>query len=83
MTCLKFDGSNWVFVGSKGFSTCGNWVSIDFASDGTPYVCGGERARTNGVRWKVSVLNYNGSIWQNVGSVANTFLLIPVMFQNY
>ena len=66
MTCLKFDGNSWILVGPPGFSTCGNYVSIDFSTNGNPYVCGGERYNPGGNRWKVAVLKYDGTNWQKI-----------------
>lgn len=66
MTCLKFEGNNWILVGPPGFSTCGNYVSIDFSTNGTPYVCGVERYNPGGNRWKAAVLKYDGTNWQKI-----------------
>ena len=64
-TVMKFDGSNWVYVGSAaGFSTGGaNNTSIVIDNDGTPYV----GYEDNGNGSKATVKKFNGSNWVPVG----------------
>jgi len=65
----KFDGSNWVFVGSPSFSAgYAATPSIALDPSGTPYV-----SYTDGANaYKVSVMKYNGSAWENVGPAGFT-----------
>ena len=65
---MKFDGSNWVYVGSPGgFSTGGaNNTSIVIDTNGTPYV----GFEDNGYGSKATVKKFNGTDWAPVGTVA-------------
>lgn len=64
---MKFDGSNWVLVGTEKFSD-GNArsTSIQISSDNIPYVAfqdwGGSSAQT------ASVMKFNGTAWIYVGT---------------
>ena len=62
---MKFDGSNWVAVGNKGFSN-GEVNNIKIALDtaGAPYVAYIDVSNNN----KATVMRYDGSNWVNVGS---------------
>jgi len=54
-TVMKFDGSNWVTVGSRGFSAGNiNSTSIAIDSNGTPYVAYQDAANKN----KATVMKY-------------------------
>ena len=61
----KFNGNNWVPVGTEEFSTdIANCPSLAFGTSGQPYVafCDG------GNSYKVTVMTYNGTDWVNVGT---------------
>ncbi len=63
-TVKKFDGTNWVTVGTEGFSA--GWVAlttIAFDND-TPYV--GFEEFVGGYR--TTVMKYNGTAWVRVGN---------------
>jgi hypothetical protein len=63
---MKFDGSNWVTVGSAGFSV-GAVNSTSLAFDGsTPYVAYNDATNGN----KATVMKFDGSNWVTVGSAA-------------
>jgi hypothetical protein len=62
---MKFDGINWVYVGTAGFSAGGTaWTSLVFSSSGQPYV----GYRDCGNDCKATVMKLNGNIWENVGN---------------
>ena len=65
VSVMKFDGSNWVTVGSPNFSA-GNVrdPSIVIDRSGTPYVAYQDCA--NG--YAATAMKYVGGIWENVGS---------------
>jgi hypothetical protein len=65
-TVMKFDGSNWITVGSAGFSSTGGAyaISLAFAPDGTPHVA----YMDGGNSTKATVMKYSGSSWVTVGS---------------
>ncbi len=58
----KFDGSNWVLVGSPGFAS-GEHSTMVIDSDGTPYVTLTYSPPTNNVR----IMKFDGVSWVNVG----------------
>lgn len=63
---MKFDGSNWVYVGSQFFSAAGQTVaqSIAFSpADNMPYVA----FEDGGWGYNARVMKYNGTDWVNVG----------------
>lgn len=62
-TVMKFDGSNWVLVGSAGFSGF-NVIrtSMTFDGSGTPYV-----AFLNTTNYFSSVMKFDGTNWTFVG----------------
>jgi len=63
-TVMKFDGTNWVYVGNPGFSSWqSNNTSIVLDSKGSPYVAYSDRAN-NG---KATVMMFDGSNWIPVG----------------
>ncbi|MGI4022440.1 MAG: MBG domain-containing protein [Janthinobacterium lividum] len=63
-TVMKFDGSNWIRVGTPGFSTGGSY-SLALAFNGnTPYVSYYDVANGN----KANVMKFDGSNWINVGA---------------
>ena len=66
VTVMKFDGTNWVYVGSQGFSTSYNLSTISLSfnpSTNEPYI-----AFYNSVDGKVNVMKFNGSSWVDVYS---------------
>jgi hypothetical protein len=69
ITVMKYDGNNWVMVGSPRFSgpaAYGFSLFID-KSDGTPYVS--YQDGSAGVDNKATVMKFNGTNWEPVGSV--------------
>ena len=64
---MKFDGTNWVTVGTAGFSpeTAG-FISMAISSSGTPYVA--YVSDTMGFYGPPVVMKFNGTSWVNVGS---------------
>jgi len=62
---MKFDGNNWVYVGSPDFSAGQtNNTSLAIDSKGIPYVAYWDRAN-NG---KATVMQFDGSSWIPVGN---------------
>ncbi|MBL7726670.1 MAG: hypothetical protein JNM68_03245, partial [Dinghuibacter sp.] len=62
-TLLKYDGVNWVKVGTTGFPNNNvTYGAIDMGSDGTPYFA------VSDYQNDVTVMKYNGTSWVNVGS---------------
>lgn len=62
---MKFDGTNWVYVGNAGFSGgSANFTSLAFGPTGEPYVAfeGGEYPS------KAVVMKFNGTDWVYVGN---------------
>jgi len=83
VTVMKFDGTNWVNVGSPGFSygPATNYVSLAMKSDGTPYVAYSPGGGFPSVLMKFdqnlnSWLNVGGSSFTNVATKYNS-LAIP------
>lgn len=66
-TVMKFDGTNWVYVGSHGFSPgFSAWTSIAFSPvDNLPYVAFQDDLNDS---YKATVMKFDGSVWVNVGS---------------
>ena len=61
-TVMKFDGTNWVYIGSEGFSpNSADYVCIAFNPEGQPYVA--FRDFSHGT----SVMKLNGTNWVLVG----------------
>jgi hypothetical protein len=85
VSVMKFDGANWVYVGTPGFSGTGPssggaiYISLALDTNGVPYV-----AFTNmNNNFKASVMKFDGSDWVQVGApgispsqVANTTMAI-------
>ncbi len=64
-TVMKFDGTNWVTVGSAGFSAgFAYYASLAFAQDGTPYVV----YEDAGNNYRATVMKFDGANWVTVGS---------------
>ena len=62
-TAMKFDGVNWVLVGTQGFSSFGSRAfSMDIGSDNVPYV-----AYQEGDTHKATVKKFDGNDWVLVG----------------
>ncbi|MFA7242204.1 MAG: Ig-like domain-containing protein, partial [Sulfuricellaceae bacterium] len=62
---MKFNGSNWVAVGSIGFSSAySKYTSLAIASDGTPYVAYQDGNNNN----QASVMKFDGTGWVAVGN---------------
>ncbi len=60
-TVMKFNGSNWVLVGTRGFMVGPSYgFKIVLSPSGTPYV-------SFRGRFGASVMKFNGSEWVNVG----------------
>lgn len=68
-TCMRFDGSNWVNVGTPGFTAGGvGWTTIKFNPTGTPYVAYPDNAYAS----KLAMMKFNGTSWVAIGSGAIT-----------
>ena len=64
MTVMKFNGTNWVNVGSPGFSAgYASYTSLAIY-DGMPYVA----YQDGGNSSKATVMKFDGANWVNVGS---------------
>jgi hypothetical protein len=65
-TVMKYDGTNWVYLGNEGFSAGeADLTSLAFSpTDGEPYVAYIDGANSN----KSTVMKYDGTNWVNVGS---------------
>lgn len=65
LTVKRFDGTNWVDVGTPGFpGPNASFAGIEFDSNDTPYIAFKDGAN-NG---KASVMQFNGSAWTYVGN---------------
>lgn len=66
-TVMKFDGTNWILVGARGFSNSSviAYPSIAITSDGIPYVAYKDITHSD----KATVMVFNGSNWATVGSI--------------
>lgn len=61
---MKFDGTNWVYVGQPGFSTGEpSFTSLAFNSLGEPHL-----AYQDGFNGKATVMKFDGVNWVNVGT---------------
>ncbi len=65
-TVMKFNGTNWVYLGSEGFSAgVASYISLSInPSDGTPYVAFTDGANSA----KATVMKFDGTNWMNVGN---------------
>ena len=62
---MKFNGTNWVYVGNAGFSEGEtDLTSLAFNPSGQPYVAYSDWA--NG--YKATVMKFDGTNWVNVGN---------------
>ena len=62
---MKFDGNEWIYVGSAGFSPGqGVGTSLAISPTGDPYVAFRDGANS----FKVTVMKFNGTNWVIVGS---------------
>lgn len=68
LTVAKFDGSQWAKVGAASFTNiiAGSNYSMDIALDGTPYILYSDKGSAN--QKSPSVMKYNGSAWELVGT---------------
>jgi hypothetical protein len=66
LTVMKFNGTNWVNVGTPGFSSgYVDFISLAFNSvDSLPYLA----YQDFGYSQKATVMKYNGTNWVDVGS---------------
>lgn len=62
-TVMKFDGINWVTVGTPGITSARN-ISLAFNSSDEPYIA----FRDGGNKNKASVLKFDGTNWVAVGT---------------
>jgi hypothetical protein len=64
-TVMKFNGFNWVTVGSAGFSAGGvNYITMAIDSSNTPYVA----YQDAGNGFRATVMKFNGANWVLVGN---------------
>jgi hypothetical protein len=64
VTVMKFDGANWVTIGSPGFSAADvEYVSLAISPAGEPYVAYQDLANSR----KISVMRFDGTYWLPVG----------------
>ena len=67
---MKFDGANWVYVGTPGFSSLGSgaqgalYTSLAIDANGTLYVAYSDFSNNS----KATVMKFDGSNWVNVGA---------------
>jgi hypothetical protein len=65
ITAMKFDGTNWVVVGTKGFTSgVGSFCDIKTDASGAPLVVYANVANTN----KLTVSRFNGTAWAPLGA---------------
>ena len=70
ITVKKYNGSSWTNVGTAGLSNDAiSTASITFNDEGTPYIAFGDGAFPD--QSKLRIMKFNGSSWENVGSVFN------------
>jgi hypothetical protein len=68
-TAKRFDGTNWVTVGTTGFSAgAASDITIAFTSNGTPYVAYQDLSNGN----RITVKQFDGAAWVTVGTEAFT-----------
>ncbi|MCX6287723.1 MAG: T9SS type A sorting domain-containing protein [Bacteroidetes bacterium] len=64
-TVMKFNGSNWEFVGIEGFSAgIMDSISLAFSPSGEPWVAYSDGANS----WKATVMRFDGTSWVNAGN---------------
>ncbi|KAA9338781.1 cadherin-like beta sandwich domain-containing protein, partial [Adhaeribacter soli] len=69
LTVKKFDGTNWLTVGSAGFSAGqAYYPSLVLDASGKPYAA----YMDNTNNYKATVKKLNGSLWETVGTVGFT-----------
>jgi hypothetical protein len=62
---MKFDGTNWVYVGNPGFSlSSAYFTSLSFSPTGEPYLAYSDSAYS----LKTTVMKFNGANWVYVGN---------------
>jgi hypothetical protein len=67
-TVMKFDGSSWVLVGSKGFTAGLTYQpAMTLDADGHPYVVYSDWSLAP--KQKATVMKFDGSAWSVVGSI--------------
>ena len=67
-TVMKYNGSAWVPVGSRGISAgTASFISLALDSHDTPYVSFKDYGNSG---YGVTVMKFNGSAWENVGQVS-------------
>ena len=67
---MKYNGSSWVDVGSREFSTAGAYdISIAIDSFGNPYVA----YLDENSGYSAMVMKYNGLIWEELGTSGSGF----------
>lgn len=72
--CMKFDGTNWVDVGSSVSTSSAEYPSL-VIKNGQPVVAYQDDANAS----KATVMEYNGSTWTTVGSPAFSLGLADYM----
>lgn len=66
-TCMRFNGTTWVNVGTPGFTAGGvGWTTIKFNAAGTPFVAYPDNAYAS----KIAMMKFNGTSWVALGSGA-------------
>jgi hypothetical protein len=81
-TVMTYNGTNWVAVGGRGFTTSGAFrASLAIGSDNVPYLAYSDNRDWDGngsLYTKATVVKFNGTSWVNVGaagfSVKNTII---------
>jgi hypothetical protein len=65
VTAMKFDGTNWVTIGTEHFTTGGAWGGLSFAisPSGVPYVAYGD----SGNGYVATAKKFDGANWVDVG----------------
>ncbi|HWB63040.1 MAG TPA: T9SS type A sorting domain-containing protein, partial [Chitinophagales bacterium] len=66
-TVMTFNGSNWLAVGSTGFSSdAATYESIAIDNNNVPYIAFSDYGANNG--YAATVMKFDGNNWVNVGS---------------
>ncbi len=64
-TVMKFDGNNWLIVGTEGFSAGqADYINIAFSPSGEPFVAYVDYVNSN----KATAMEFDGTNWVNVGN---------------